>query len=236
MFWATSSSCPGSPENTSYWPSTLPERYAKTVPACTPVALEPISRVTLLTVPRRVSWSMSGVITCCRPSTFAATQSRRSTTRTGGCSTRAVRPVYSWTWRSARSVRFRSSVTTSAASAYVTFGPDFTSAPAVATARSQSTICVISPRYVPHARLARSHPDRARFSNRRSGGRGGPARPGSVAASGTAAACERGGDPVQAGLRGVLAAARDVVGDRRERELPAAVRDQYAGERAHPRQ
>ena len=41
MFGATSRSVPGSEANTSYWPRTLPDRYASTVPACTPVTREP---------------------------------------------------------------------------------------------------------------------------------------------------------------------------------------------------
>ena len=84
MFGATSSSWPGSAEKTSYWPSTRPERYASTVPACTPVSREPIASVSAPGCLSPESRLTSGVITSRRPAMLVAAQSRRSTTRTGG--------------------------------------------------------------------------------------------------------------------------------------------------------
>ena len=63
MFGATSSSVPGSEENTSYWPSTLPDRYASTVPACTPVTREPTALTSGPGSRSPVSFATSGLIT-----------------------------------------------------------------------------------------------------------------------------------------------------------------------------
>src|SRR2546423_2666641 len=147
MFGATRRSWPGAAENTSYCPSTLPDRNASTVPTWAPVTREPIWVTSGLggAARRAVSRSATGTSSEENPDRLASAQPGRSTTLIGACSVFASSRVNAVTWPSASSARARRSLTTAVASSSDTCGPGRISRRAVAAANSQSTIWVTPP-------------------------------------------------------------------------------------------
>ena len=86
------------------------------------------------------SLSISGLTISAKPSTFAWSQPRRSTTRTGAVRSSATRPVNPRTRGVDRSAPARSSATTSSASTRLTEGPSPERRAPTLTAVSQSII------------------------------------------------------------------------------------------------
>src|SRR3954452_11180195 len=142
MFGATSSSRPPVPK-TSYWPSTRVQRKARTPPACTPVALEPIATANGLGAFScfSCSTSASGSSSAAIPAVLASTQPGRSTTATVGAGPPGTgwSPVRASTWATAVAAARCSSSTTAVASSREVSGPGLTNRRAVRPARSQST-------------------------------------------------------------------------------------------------
>src|ERR1700734_3532483 len=133
--------------NSSYWPSTREDRYARISPACTPVTREPTTPTTDpaagTTLLRSESFSASGSRTTRNPPTFALIHPGRSTTATGPTEPWLVSPVTSRTGCCTTAVRPRSSAPTARASARLTCGPCLANRTPVEIAVSQSIICVL---------------------------------------------------------------------------------------------
>src|SRR6202020_1460870 len=132
--------------NSSYWPSTRDDRYARMRPACTPVTRAPTEPITWppgIELPRSDSLSASGSSTTWNPPTLALIHPGRSTTATGPTEPWLVSWVTSRTGCWTTVVRPRSSATTARASARLTCGPCLAKRTPVEIATSQSIICAL---------------------------------------------------------------------------------------------
>src|SRR5580692_12920017 len=132
--------------NSSYWPSTRDDRYARMRPACTPVTRAPTEPITWppgIELARSDSLSARGSSTTWNPPTLALIHPGRSTTATGPTEPWLVSWVTSRTGCWTTVVRPRSSATTARASARLTCGPCLANRTPVEIARSQSIICAL---------------------------------------------------------------------------------------------